>query len=296
MTSSRAELLLNGNTFTNDIEGYQKVSLLYIASSNVISLLSVLSLLIILFTAHCSPSIRRTGTWFAFLGSWLITSAGNLLLVRQQAGPPPDLGLCLFQAMLVYGNPVLNALTGVGFILEVYMALTFYTRPVIPRIYTLSLYIVPGVVYMGTLIEVLVLGISNPRWVERDLTGMYCHLSKPIALSISSAIVIAAMLVIVLFEILVGVAYYRSWKITRESKELYRSSALNISVTIRFAIFNIGVFFALTFGLWSFVPKTVLNSARLDVALASLPFLASIVFGTHRDFYKVWFPCLQRRQ
>ncbi|KAF9036188.1 hypothetical protein BJ165DRAFT_619967 [Panaeolus papilionaceus] len=287
------EYLVDG--FTNNAAAYDKVKHIYIWAGNTITVASMISLTIVLLTAYLSPSIRRTGTWFAFLGSWLITSISNILLVRHQIGPSPDRSLCLFQTMLVYSNPVLNAVAGVGFILEVYMALTYCTRPVIPRLYTLSLYIVPAVIYVGVLIEVLVLGVRNPQWVERDPTGMYCHLSKPISVSITSAIVITAMLLLLLLEVLVGVAYYQTWKITREFKDLHGASA-NFNVTIRFGIFNSGVFFALTFGFWSFVPKTVVNSARLDLALSSLPFLASIIFGTHKDFFRVWFPFLQRQE
>ncbi|PPQ66227.1 hypothetical protein CVT24_000339 [Panaeolus cyanescens] len=249
------ELVVDG--FTGDAAGYEPVRRAYVIAFDTVALLSIVCLFTILATAYFAPSIRRTGTWFAFLGSWLITSISYVLLIRQQIGPPPDRGLCLFQAMLIYSNPVLSALTSLSFILE--------------------------------------LGVMNPQWVRRDPSGLYCHLSKPIALSVTSAIVIACMVFLLLLEALVAFTYYRNWKITQEFKELNRSS-VNFSVTVRFVAFNIGVFFALTFGFWSFVPKTLVNSARLDLALGSLPLIASIVFGSHKDFFRVWFPCLQDRE
>ncbi|KAF9036187.1 hypothetical protein BJ165DRAFT_620580 [Panaeolus papilionaceus] len=281
-----------GATDDPQAEAYRKVSVGYITANNIIVLLSIFSLVLVLATAHLSASIHRRGTWFAFLGSWLITSIGNILLVGRQIGPPLDnyRGLCLFQAMFIYSSPILNALTALAFILEAYLRATRHSGwP--SRTYTISFYVGPVVVYVGVLIEVLVLGVRNPQWVRRDPTGMYCHFSDPISAKITSAIVIAAMLVVILFEILVGVAIYRSWKTRQEFETCKKPASIDFDVTVRFFIFNIGVVFALTFGFWSFIPQTVVNSARLDIALNTLPFLASVMFGTHKDFFRVWFPC-----
>lgn len=46
--------------------------------------------------------VRRRGPWIAQMISWLVYSASYILLAGHQLGPKPPLGICVFQATLVY--------------------------------------------------------------------------------------------------------------------------------------------------------------------------------------------------
>lgn len=67
------------------------------------------SLLLILLTAWLSRDVRRRPTWFMAVGSWVVISVANTLLIGHQTGSAdqiPD-GLCVVQAILIYASPVL---------------------------------------------------------------------------------------------------------------------------------------------------------------------------------------------
>ena len=78
-----------------------------IALFDALYIVGLVSLIAIILTAWLSPTIRRSSTWFMFIWSWVFSSTANTLILGQQMGPEPMTGICLFQAMLVYGSPVL---------------------------------------------------------------------------------------------------------------------------------------------------------------------------------------------
>jgi hypothetical protein len=62
--------------------------------------LSVFSVVAALAPALFSPHVKRSRTWFGLLVAWLLYSVTYLLLIGHRFSPP--LGLCIFQATLVY--------------------------------------------------------------------------------------------------------------------------------------------------------------------------------------------------
>lgn len=70
---------------------------------NVFASVGVFSTAFVLAPALFSSRVKRSRTWFGVLTSYLVYSAIYLLLVGRQFDPEPPLGLCFFQAALVYG-------------------------------------------------------------------------------------------------------------------------------------------------------------------------------------------------
>jgi hypothetical protein len=79
----------------------------FILAFNVLAATGFLSLAIVLITAACNKSIRRSSTWWSLIISWMAYSGGYLLIVGHQIGKEPRFGLCAFQAAVVYATPAL---------------------------------------------------------------------------------------------------------------------------------------------------------------------------------------------
>ncbi|KAF8150018.1 hypothetical protein B0H34DRAFT_172649 [Crassisporium funariophilum] len=87
----------------------------FIVLFNSLQLFGLVSLSAVLVTAWLSSQIRRASTWFSFVLSWIVSCTSYLLVFGNQTGPEPSAALCLAQATLTYGAPVLTALAGVAF-------------------------------------------------------------------------------------------------------------------------------------------------------------------------------------
>ncbi|KAJ3898700.1 hypothetical protein F5879DRAFT_979651 [Lentinula edodes] len=70
-------------------------------------------------SALFSTKLQRLKTWFALMVSSLLYCISFLLLLGHQTGASPSLGLCLFQAGLIYAAPPSVAAAGLAFIVEV---------------------------------------------------------------------------------------------------------------------------------------------------------------------------------
>ncbi len=68
----------------------------------------ILSLLLLVFlTALFSPTVKRSKTWFIFMGSVIEWCASYLILIGQQIGSPPPVALCTIQSAGIYSsNPL----------------------------------------------------------------------------------------------------------------------------------------------------------------------------------------------
>lgn len=86
-----------------------------IVAFNVLQIVGFLLLVPVILTAWLSPRVRRTSTWFSFVLSWVLSSVAYFILMGQQTGPPPNAGVCLFQAALIYATPALYVCVTVGY-------------------------------------------------------------------------------------------------------------------------------------------------------------------------------------
>ncbi|KAF8891557.1 hypothetical protein CPB85DRAFT_1257785 [Mucidula mucida] len=77
---------------------------------------------IVLVPAWRSSEIYRLKTWFALMIAGLFYSVSYFLTVGRQFGEEPAFGLCLLQAALIYGAPVLTSSLSLSFTVEVNFA------------------------------------------------------------------------------------------------------------------------------------------------------------------------------
>jgi len=149
---------------------------------NVLQIVAFLLHGAILFTALLSSNVRRTPTWFGLIASWMVFTLSNFLIVGQQIGPDPGFWICLTQAGLIYAAPVLCGFCGVAFILQLYFTVSnIFKAAQICTKRVCFLLLAPPILYALIFAEVLVQGLLNPKLVQRDETGMYCHLTSKMA-------------------------------------------------------------------------------------------------------------------
>ncbi|KAF8656281.1 hypothetical protein AX16_002717 [Volvariella volvacea WC 439] len=261
----------------------------YIIAYNVFEILGLVTLIPVILTAWFSRRVQRATTWFPFMASWIATTVAYSLLMGQQIGPPPNPGVCLFQASLIYATPALTATTAVAFLCQVFFSIYSAVKHGKPSTVARSrlLFISPVVVFFVIAIYVLVMGAQNPGNVNRSPSGMYCHLSDGKTTKISAVLVIIAMTVVTTFEVATAILLYRNWAAFRRLRPSEHN--VSLSVLIRVSIFTFLPFFTLVISLLAFNRSRSEESQKLNLAIATLPLLAALVFGTQKDILCAWF-------
>ncbi|KDR76232.1 hypothetical protein GALMADRAFT_247523 [Galerina marginata CBS 339.88] len=250
----------------------------------------VVFLLPILSVALYSRHIKRASTWYMVIGSWVITSLSNLILLGQQTGRPPNAGICLMQAMLIYATPVLCSFTAVAFMLQVYLSIILSLRwnSKISRVQMRFLHLVPVVSFFCVLIEVMIIGLLNPAQVQRTSSGVYCNLSGSLASMITAGLTILAMLMIIIVEILTAITLRRLWKSSGRTNAVANNEFLSIDVIARVAVFSFCPMIALAISLLQYLPSHNIDIAKLEIAVAILPCCAILIFGSQKDLLRAF--------
>ncbi len=83
------------------------VSLVYVTLFDILQGLLFSLLLLVFLTAQMSSTVKRTKTWFMFIGSIVEWCAAYLVLFGHQIGDRPPVGLCAFQAAVIYSTTTL---------------------------------------------------------------------------------------------------------------------------------------------------------------------------------------------
>ncbi|KAF8150017.1 hypothetical protein B0H34DRAFT_802137 [Crassisporium funariophilum] len=258
---------------------------------DIFQLIGLMLLSGVLITAWVSSRISRVSTWFSLLFSWLVFSIGHLLIVGYQTGlgPEPSAILCLAQAMLIYASPALNSLTGLAFMLQIYLAMGFV--PYVFKSGTLSptlqkmLIIIPLLISFGIMIEVLMLGILSPEIVQPEPSGMYCHLTESTASKLSSIVSVSSLIMLIIVEVLLAVRLSRDWA---SCKQILIRNGMSLNVLSRVSIFAICSIISLGIGASSFVSSNPAGVAGCNLALSLMPGAVGVIFGSQRDILIVW--------
>ncbi|KAF8183941.1 hypothetical protein BJ912DRAFT_975646 [Pholiota molesta] len=273
----------------------------FIATFDVLYILGPVSLLAILLTAWCSPNVRRPSTWFMAVGSWVVISVANILLLGHQMGPMPPHSLCLAQATLIYASPVFCAFSAAAFLLETYFAAIHFKLPYLCGIRThiMLFYLIPCMGSLFIIIEALTLGVLNTSMVERDASGLYCNLSSTIPRKVTGGSIMCGLLIVLIVEVLIVLAYRRT---SRESTQWldpgYIKSRPNISGDhiARILAFTTCALVAFSASLLQYLPRAVpIDNGKISLVQAALPCCASLIFGTQRDILCVWIPARYRK-
>ncbi|KAF8968132.1 hypothetical protein BDZ97DRAFT_1916351 [Flammula alnicola] len=272
----------------------------FIILFDILYILGLVSVSVILITATLSSRIRRTSTWFMVLGSWFVTSLANLILLGQQTGPPPKTSVCLLQAMLIYATPVFASFTVVAFLLHVYLSiqLAVKSHSAISQTHLILFHAIPCGAFISVLVEVLILGLLNPSTIQRHPSGMYCHLSSSIPSKITAGITICAMLAFLVLGTLVVITLRRVWRAAGQIAALQDYTQISPDIATRIIIFGFCPIIALAVSFLQYLPghNPVSMGTKLNIVLAVLPIVASLIFGSQRDIASVWMICNFRKE
>ncbi|KAJ3715993.1 hypothetical protein C8R42DRAFT_778731 [Lentinula raphanica] len=254
----------------------------------VFDILQFIALALISLTylfALLSKRPQRMKTWFALMVSSLVYCISYLLLVGHQTGPEPPLGLCLFQAGLIYAAPPVVAAAGLAFVVEVslsfsYLSTTHLTgvgklylrlttmmvsRKLDPRIIT-GLLFLPPLTHQVTFWIAMFTGLSNLGAIQRNSQQMFCHLLDDLPTTVTG--ILAAVLVVsmILLELYTIYYFWRQRGIFRDLRRRHQSGPI-----FPFALFVRVGFFTFAGGL---------GIILIDIM--------AIVFGTQEDFVQMY--------
>jgi len=245
----------------------------------------------ILLTVLLSSNVRRTPTWFGLMASWMVFTLSNLLIVGHQIGPDPGFGICLTQAGFVYASPVLISFYGVAFILQLYLTVSnVFNAAQAGAKRNVFLLLAPPVLFVGIFVEVLVQGLLDQKLVQRNATGMFCHLTQNLATIITGFTVSCAMTMMLTLEALTATIVYRNWAAFRHQTKPVRSNGmLSLTMIIRSAIFSLlSLLIIVLSGASLSIPDGSRSDAALNIVVGSLPLAVALTFGTQADIVRVW--------
>lgn len=246
---------------------------------------------IVLLTAALAPSIRRSPAWFNFLSTWVLSCISYLVTLGQQTGEEPNFSICLLQAMLVYAAPAVTVTAGLCFSIEMWRIVTRAGgssggRALSFRDYG-AIIIAPYVVHFFICAEVLILGLKNREWVQRDRTSMFCHLDSTTPAYITGAVVICVILIAMGFVASIAIYIRRHMA---ASRLFHGQQVANIQkMVLRFGIFTILPMFGLALSITQVSSRrTGLADGILTIIIGTLPAGAALIFGTQSDIMSVW--------
>ncbi|CAL1717351.1 unnamed protein product [Somion occarium] len=235
-----------------------------------------------LLTAIFSRRVIRHSTWLNFCVTWVIFSISYTLLFfagQQRSSLQTAYPLCLTQASLIYGAPVLYVICTI---------VCPWTRALIlfkihkPSPYqTLLLLIVPYILWFSAVIAALVSGVKFPETVSRNFDdgGLYCEITTGIPGRIVAVLVGIALVLAFTLEIMLGVTLRKNWAAFEG-----HHSKLPMSMIIRVAVF-VGVSVLAFSTVFVFLSRQFSVS---NVVLSLLPFFSFVTFATQKDLLSVW--------
>ncbi|KAJ3932293.1 MAG: hypothetical protein NXY57DRAFT_1003624 [Lentinula lateritia] len=274
-----------------------------------------------LSTNNCTGNepIKRSWTWYSFCISWMISSSSYCLLffAMEQFNPneKPSHGLCLTQAALVYSSPPLTGATTFSLLLEIWLMFRFAAsgKRSVGSKAMVSLLIAPYVLWVLLTVGFLILGGVDPSLVQRDLASApYCVLNNPAPpILVSSLTLIFALGVMIMLCNLVISMHRTRTSVTHDFARHPRTFMLRASqsregkstndrnnlkeqispLVVRLIVFNIGGLIAIIVSIVFVLDRT--PDIRSNLALAVLPPIGVIVFGTQMDFLQLWISLLR---
>ncbi|TDL28318.1 hypothetical protein BD410DRAFT_834441 [Rickenella mellea] len=245
--------------------------------------------IVLLATAFLSSKVKRNVTWINFCIVWVIFCASYLILsfAGQQTGPPPSHGLCLLQAVMVYGAPPLATTATLALATQLWFTLhqsigdSSTTQPHHVHRRNLVLVIVPYIIYVVFLVESLVIGLSVPDRVVRADSDVYCVVISGLPGKISAFYVLMAMLATVILEAFICRVIARNWFKFRGVQKKGASLGVVVRV-VAFTTFGVGVVAT------SLVFLTHVSNVIPNIFLAAMPLAATLIFGTQMDIFQAW--------
>ncbi|KAF8892346.1 hypothetical protein CPB84DRAFT_1963606 [Gymnopilus junonius] len=263
------------------------MSLAAIVVFNSLEILGLSVLTVAIVTAWVSPTVKRTPTWYTFILAGILSSVVQLLLLRQQVGPPPNRTVCFVQGTLIYPMTALNALICAALIFQVYFLLKLTRRSrSLSQVHIFWINAIPIIISLAVLVYALIVGARDQTQIQRDNSGIRCHIVPPKVSDATAGVSVAAGIFILVTESIVVYNMFRNREVYREVLD---RSKISPNFLIRICVFNIVVLIVMVCAVWS--PKGLNESGRFDlgnISQAVLPAAEGLIFGTQKDILTAW--------
>ncbi|PPQ97642.1 hypothetical protein CVT26_002440, partial [Gymnopilus dilepis] len=241
--------------------------------------LSVLS--IVFLTACVSRQVKRTPTWYTFIAAGILSSVVQLLLLRQQLGPPPNQTICFIQGTLIYPMTALNALICAALIFQVFISMKLTQKSkTLSGGHIFWINAIPISVSIALLVYAIVTGTLDKTRIERDASGIRCHITPPQVSDVTAGVSVAAGVLILGTEVAVLVNIFRN---RRAFRDILSRSNISLSFVVRLCAFNLVVLVVMLCTVWR--PSELDQAGRFDlgnISQAVLPVAEGLIFGTQK--------------
>lgn len=242
----------------------------------------------VLVPALFSSRIHRLRSWYIMIIAGMVYNLCYmpLMILGEQFGPVPSFALCIFQSTLIYGAPVLLVSFSLAFVVEVFLVLrnAIHKDPLLLSARThILLLAVPLFIYLVVFFADLLMGLQQPKTIERDECNLYCHSSTPLPTLITAIFVLIEASTMITLEVYMAILL---WK----TKGRLEAAGLNDNVS---AIFPLSLFYrSLTYALYiligivlsaSIITSPTSHSSAWKLTLTTPPIVMSLSFGIQKD-------------
>ncbi|KAK0189056.1 hypothetical protein F5146DRAFT_693874 [Armillaria mellea] len=234
---------------------------------------------LIVLTAALSRHVQRHSIWINFCISWIISCISYTLLVFAGTNESEHVpfALCVTQAALIYGAPVLTGGTTFSLAFFMYTHVKASIDGTLLGIDTFWFILGPHLLGLGFFLGVLVSGIKQPSLVPK--AQHYCDIASPFPSKASALVVALAATGIVLISAFVAVQLYRN-------RSKLGPDALHVTTAIRIILFGIVGF--LGFVISAVYIITWNQGPEFDIILALVPNFGVAIFGSQADILHAW--------
>ncbi|KAJ3883190.1 hypothetical protein F5051DRAFT_485973 [Lentinula edodes] len=257
---------------------------------DIMNVVGLLMTTLVLLPALLSPMVSRTSTWMALMASSIFYSSSYLLLlpIGQRSVAQPGYGICLFQASLVYGAPVLVSFAGWAYVLQLYfgLAMNISTNKMYLLRINIMLLVTPVVMACIMFIVSLAVGAQSPNTVTIDSTRRYCHITSHVPRTTAAILIGLGTAGMMVFEVLLSMHLSRNWVTLKKvtDGEISIFAWYKFGRIIIFTIFPFGAFALNIGGLFS----SGTTNDKWNILLPIIPLGAALIFGSRTDIIYAW--------
>ncbi|KAF4596631.1 hypothetical protein EYR38_008018 [Pleurotus pulmonarius] len=142
--------------------------------------------------------------------------------------------------------------------------------------------------YVTPFLVCIEIGLSRHDVVKRNAIGMYCHFTISTPSIITGIIVIFVMISVLPVVSVTIFMFIRNWG-TLRNLCAEQNGGLPLRLVIRYGVFCLLPVPIVTISLvsWQFEDASP-NAANVAVAIATLPIMTALIFGTQWDIFRVW--------
>ncbi|KAG9003221.1 hypothetical protein FRB90_011234 [Tulasnella sp. 427] len=252
----------------------------------------------LLITMLLSHNVRRDPTLVNMIITWILFTVVLSLLyyTGHQHGPEPPFGLCLTQASLLSGAPVMSCAAGLALVLQVFLRLRNLVQKVTTsgkmtnkddRRYQVdtrwrarAFVIVPYILLFIFTLAALIISLRDRSIVTRKRAWLFCSVDGPIVVAVSVVSATFSAITLIL-EAWIALIFYRHGTQVASTKT---ESAFTVRIILRVIAFSAfsglcWLSFAIMGSKWDVVPWML---------LACVPLVAFFIFGSQKSVLRVW--------